>query len=164
MRLDIVGDNRTTPRIDLEALVHATDMDHQVHLRSYVSDGDLGQLYAGASAFVFLSDYEGFGLTPLEALASGVPVVLLDTPVAREICGDAAAYITRPDPDVIATALEAVLFDAEGRERMLSAANDVVSRYSWATFSERVLDVLLDAGSRGPEGAARRQSTARQTR
>ncbi len=152
MRLEIVGDNRTTPRINLEALVQATGMGDRVHLRSYVSDHDLPQLYADASAFVFLSEYEGFGLTPLEALASGVPVVLLDTPVAREICGDAAVYVKRPDSDLVATALRAVLFDTNERERISSAATHVVSRYSWTTFSERVLDALIEAGS------ARRQT------
>jgi glycosyltransferase involved in cell wall biosynthesis len=147
MRLEIVGDNRTSPRMDLDALVQATGTADRIHLRSYVSDRDLPQLYADASAFVFLSEYEGFGLTPLEALASGVPVVLLDTPAAREICGDAATYVTRPDPDLVATALHAVLFDAEERLRILSAAEHVVNRYSWTTFSAHVLDELIEAGS-----------------
>lgn len=147
MRLEIVGDNRTIPHVNLDALVQGMGMTERIHLRSYVSDEDLPQLYADASAFVFLSEYEGFGLTPLEALASGVPVVVLDTPVAREICGDAAVYVTRPDPDLVATALHAVLFNPEERERILSAAGHVVSRYSWTTFSERVLDALLEVGS-----------------
>jgi glycosyltransferase involved in cell wall biosynthesis len=147
LQLEIVGDNRTTPRMDLDALVQATGMAARIHLRSYVSDRVLPQLYAEASAFVFLSEYEGFGLTPLEALASGVPVVLLDTPVAREICGDAARYVARPDPDLVATALDAVLFDVEERKRIVNAARHVVSRYSWTTFSEDVLDVLIEAGS-----------------
>lgn len=147
MQLEIVGDDRTTPRINLEALVQGTGVGDRVHVRSYVSDHDLPQLYADASAFVFLSEYEGFGLTPLEALASGVPVVLLDTPVAREICGDAALYVTRPDPERVAAALHTVLFDAEKRESAMNAARHVVSRYSWTTFSERVLDALVEAGS-----------------
>jgi glycosyltransferase involved in cell wall biosynthesis len=124
-------------------------MADRIDLRSYVSDHDLPQLYADASAFVFLSEYEGFGLTPLEALASGVPVVLLDTPVAREICGDAAVYVTRPDPELVATALHTVLFDAAERQRILSAARHVVTRYSWTTFSEHVLDALIEAGPGG---------------
>jgi glycosyltransferase involved in cell wall biosynthesis len=163
MHLEIVGDNRTTPHVNLDTVVQASGMGDRVHLRSYVSDHDLQQLYAEASAFVFLSEYEGFGLTPLEALASGVPVVLLDTPGAREIFGDAAAYVTRPDPDLVATALHTVLFGAEERERILNAASHVVSRYSWTTFSERVLDVLVDAGARGRGGSAPLRS-ARQAR
>ena len=59
-------------------------------LRHYVSDAELATLYARASAFAFLSEYEGFGLTPLEAMAAGVPVVVLDTEISREIYGPAA--------------------------------------------------------------------------
>ena len=55
------------------------------------------RLYARASVFAFLSEYEGFGLTPLEALAAGVPPVVLDTPVAREVYGDAAVFVRRGD-------------------------------------------------------------------
>ena len=51
-----------------------------------------------ASVFAFLSEYEGFGLTPLEALAAGVPPVVLDTPIAREIYGPAARYVQRDPP------------------------------------------------------------------
>ena len=155
MRLEIIGDNRTTPRIDLDALVQATGIADRIHLRSYVADHELPQLYAHASAFVFLSEYEGFGLTPLEAIASGLPLVLLDTPVAREVCADAAIYVSRPDANLIADALHAVLFEPGERDRILQAATDVLRRYSWTTFAEQVLDLLTDAGSRGPRGSAR---------
>jgi glycosyltransferase involved in cell wall biosynthesis len=154
LQLEIVGDNRTTPRIDLDALVQATGIADRVHLRSYVADHELPPLYAGASAFVFLSEYEGFGLTPLEAMASGLPPVLLDTPVAREICGDAAIYVARPDAALIADALHAVLFEPGQRDRILQAATDVLRRYSWTAFADQVLTLLLDAGSRRPKGSA----------
>jgi glycosyltransferase involved in cell wall biosynthesis len=146
IRLEIVGDNRTLPHVNLAAIVHASGLADRIHLRSYVSDQELQALYATSAAFVFLSEYEGFGLTPLEALASGLPVLLLDTPVAREVCGDAARYVPRADPALIEDALRALLFDPGERERILDAATHVLARYSWADCATRVLLVLLEAG------------------
>ena len=160
MRLDIVGDNRTTPRVNFDALVEATGVADRIHLRSYVSDDQLRGRYAEAAAFVYLSEYEGFALTPLEALASGVPVVLLDTPVAREVYGDAAIYIAHPDPALIADAIHTVLFEPGRRDLILQAAMDILHRYSWTTFAAQVLNVLLDAGSPGPKGSAPHRGSA----
>ena len=72
----------------------------------------------GARAFAFLSEYEGLGLTPLEALAAGVPPVLLDTPVARESCGDAALYVpTANDLAGTTAALEPAFCSTRRRAR-----------------------------------------------
>jgi len=164
MQLQIVGDNRTSPRVNLDAMVASTGMTDRIHLRSYVPDDALPRLYADAAAFVYLSEYEGFGLTPLEALASRVPIVLLDTPVAREVYGDAARYVVRPDPALVAAALKSVLFDAAEGERILKAAPHVLSRYSWTTFSEKVLDTLIEVGSRRTGSEPRAQKVSRETR
>jgi glycosyltransferase involved in cell wall biosynthesis len=145
-RLEIVGDNRTTPRIDLEALVRASGAAPRIHIREYVGDAELRALYTDARAFAFLSDYEGFGLTPVEALSAGVPVVVLDTPVAREIYGPAAIYVRTPDPALIEAALERALFDAAERSRLLAAAAGVLARYSWEECAHRTLQVLLACG------------------
>jgi glycosyltransferase involved in cell wall biosynthesis len=156
LRLEIVGDNRTSPHVDLEAIIRSTVLGDHVHIRSYVPDDQLRALYGNSAAFVFLSEYEGFGLTPLEALASGLPVLLLDTPVAREICGDAALYVARPDPALIERALATLLFDAAERERILDEGRRVLARYSWTDCARRVLEVLVEAGSPGPTGFAAR--------
>jgi len=156
VQLEIVGDNRTSPRIDVQSLVQATGVGDRIHLRSYVPDSELRTLYAESAAFVFLSEYEGFGLTPLEALAAGLPVLLLDTPVAREVCGDAAAYVKRADPILIEETLRSLLFDPVSRERILRAARDVLPRYSWTTCAGRVLKVLAEAGSDGPQVSSTR--------
>jgi glycosyltransferase involved in cell wall biosynthesis len=145
VHLDIVGDNRTMPHLDLAAMAASSGVADRIHLRSYVSEDELRALYAGADAFAFLSSYEGFGLTPLEALASGVPPLLLDTSVARETCGDAAVYVSRPDPVVIEQALERLLFDAAERQRLLAAGSAVLARYSWNDCAQRVLSVLVEA-------------------
>ena len=142
-RLEIVGDNRTTPVIDVDDLIARSGVADRIRVRHYVSDAELASLYARASAFAFLSEYEGFGLTPLEAMAAGIPVVVLDTEIAREIYGPAAGYVARPDPELIAAALERVLVNGEERARLIEAGDAQVGRYSWDECARRTLQVLL---------------------
>ena len=88
-------------------------------------------------------------MTPLEALGAGIPIVLLDTAVAREIYGPAATYVARLDPGVIAAALERVLFDESERTRTLGAAPAQLERYSWRESAQRTLQLLLSVGRSG---------------
>jgi glycosyltransferase involved in cell wall biosynthesis len=148
VRLDIVGDNRSRPYIDVDALVARSRARERIRARAYVTDDELAALYACSSAFAFLSSYEGFALTPLEALAAGMPVVMLDTDVAREIYGPAAAYVPRPEPALIADVLERVLFETTERERLLGAAAPQLERYSWQECAQRTLQVLLACSRR----------------
>jgi glycosyltransferase involved in cell wall biosynthesis len=143
VRLEIVGDNRTAPYVDVDGLAEATGAGDRIARRAYVADDELAALYGRARAFVFLSEYEGFGLTPLEALTAGIPIVVLDTPVAREVYGAAALYIERPEPALIEAALERILVDEAERARILAAARDTLARYSWHACAEKVLDVLV---------------------
>lgn len=147
VRLEIVGDNRTYPPIDVDRLVAASGAADRIRIRSYVPDDDLADLYGRASAFVFLSEYEGFGMTPLDALAAGVPPVVLDTEVAREIYGPAALFVERPEADVIHDALRRALFDDDARGRILEAAPRQLARYSWQECGHRTLQVLLASAS-----------------
>jgi glycosyltransferase involved in cell wall biosynthesis len=142
VRIAIVGDNRSFPRIDLDRVIHSHE---RVDVHPYIADEALADLYRRARAFVFLSEYEGFALTPLEALATGIPVVLLDTPVAREVFGDAALYVPDPDPRYVEPALEAALFDESVRARVLAAAREVTGRYSWSDCARRVLQAIVGA-------------------
>ena len=141
-RLVIVGDDRSWPPQDLSAVAAEHGVSERVELRSYVPDAELADLYATASVFAFLSEYEGFGLTPLEALAAGVPIVVLDTPVAREIYGDAAEYVQRGDIDGTAQALRRHLTSSGDRPAQLARAPAVLSRYSWDAAADRTLHHL----------------------
>jgi glycosyltransferase involved in cell wall biosynthesis len=84
-----------------------------VRALGHVDDTLLPGLYAGAAAFVLPSLYEGFGLTALEALAAGVPVVAAARGALPEVCGDAAQLVDPTDPEAIADALERALDDPE---------------------------------------------------
>jgi glycosyltransferase involved in cell wall biosynthesis len=144
--LDIVGDQRATPPVDLDAASAATGARDRIHVRAYISDSELAECYQRAGVFAWLSSYEGFGLTPLEALAARIPIVVLDTAVAREVYGDAAIYVPAPRPDLIDAALERALFDPAERQRVLTASRALLERYSWKRVAAIVLEALLTAG------------------
>ena len=145
-RLEIVGENRTSPHVDLEALRRQCRHADRIAIRSYVDDATLAGLYDRASVFAFLSEYEGLGLTPLEALAGGVPPIVLDTAVAREACGAGARYVSpSASNDEIAAALTQLLSDDDARQHVLRHRNDVLGRYDWNLTAAATLSVLEEA-------------------
>jgi glycosyltransferase involved in cell wall biosynthesis len=150
-RLEIVGENRTrAPRLDLEALRRASRYADRIHIRSYVDDDTLHALYRRASLLAFLSEYEGFGFTPLEALAAGVVPVLLDTPVARETCGDAARYVSPSAPaSGVAEAITELLTNDAARRQLAQRAEAVLARYDWDLTAADTLRVLEEAALGG---------------
>jgi glycosyltransferase involved in cell wall biosynthesis len=146
-RLEIVGENRTRhPRIDLDAIRRRSAHADRINIRSYVDDATLAQLYRDATVFAFLSEYEGFGLTPLEALVEGVPPVVLDTAVARETCGGAARYVSRDasNPEVADVIID-MLTNASARHDILRHAEGVLARYDWDRAAAQTLTVLEEA-------------------
>jgi len=145
--LDIVGDNRSYPHQDIEGTIAREGLQRQVRCHEYVSEGELRDLYARARAFAFLSEYEGLGMTPLEALAAAVPPVLLDTAVARESCREAAVFVPPNDLRAVTRALESLLFDDAVRSRVLGAAPATLANYSWRRAARDKLAVLERAGS-----------------
>ena len=146
VRLEIVGANRTHPQVDLHALAAAA-APGRIRVRDWVDDNELRSLYQRASVFAFLSENEGFGLTPVEALASGIPPVVLDTAVAREVLADAALYVAAPKGHLVADALSDALGPSAERVRVLRAAPAVLSRYDWRRTAAATLAVLEEAAT-----------------
>lgn len=144
LRLDVIGENRTSPRLDLMALARRRGVGDAVQLRDYVSDTELAEAYGQAGIFAFLSEYEGFGLTPLEAMRAGVPVIVLDTPVAREVYGEGARYVRRGDAAGVAAAIVSLL-SPQARTEQLRAGQETVSRYRWAQAARQTWDLLTTA-------------------
>jgi glycosyltransferase involved in cell wall biosynthesis len=149
-RLVIVGDNRTRPREDLDALARDLGIAPQVRITAYVSDEELADLYRRARAFAFLSTYEGFALTPLEALAAGVPSILFDTPVAREVFRDAALFVPPGDELGVTAALRALLDHPPVHAHYLTEGAALLRDYSWSRTASETLAVLLEAAGARP--------------
>jgi len=146
--LDLVGDNRTHPRVDLEALVASRGLGPHVRLSGFVEDQALAERYAAADVFVALSEYEGFGLPALEAATRGVPLVVGEPPSLGEIFRDAALVVDPHDENQIALAVDHVLTEPETREALVAAGDALARRHSWATTARRTRAALARAAGR----------------
>jgi glycosyltransferase involved in cell wall biosynthesis len=144
-RLVIVGENRTHPYQDLEALARDLGVADRVELRSYVTDDELLALYGQARAFAFLSTYEGFGLTPVEAIVSGVPAVVSDTEVARETLSGLAHFVPHGDLEALARQLHSMLTAPPDPDQQLALARAARSRYPWTRTAAATLAALEEA-------------------
>jgi len=116
-----------------------------VILTGYVADEDLPALYRAARAFVYPSLFEGFGLPPLEAMASGTPVVTSDVSSLPEITGDAALLIDPNDERALANALIEIMNNdrlrAELREKGIAQAK----KFTWRDAAEKTLRLYQEA-------------------
>jgi glycosyltransferase involved in cell wall biosynthesis len=141
-RLVIVGENRTYPAENPGVLAESLGIGPRVEIRGYASDDDVASLYARTSVFVFVSEYEGFGFTPFEAMARGAAVVVADTPLSREIYGPAAVRVPIGDIPALAGAVSTLLEQPDRRRALAAMGRDVVARYSWDRTAADTLFVL----------------------
>lgn len=146
--LDVVGENRTHPRLDLPRAVAALGLGGHVRLSGFVDDQALADRYAAADAAVFLSEYEGFGLPALEAAARGVPLVVASAPSLGEIFAGAALAVDPRDETAIAAALDRVLCDGPLRARLVRSGRELAGAHSWAEAARRTRAALLEAAGR----------------
>ncbi len=123
----------------LRRAVHHYNLDHHVRFLGFLSVETLAILYRLADAFVFPSLYEGFGLPPLEAMASGTPVLTSNISSLPEVVGDAALLIEPYDPASIAEGLGRVLCDNALRERLVDRGRRRAAAFSWEASVKRVL-------------------------
>jgi glycosyltransferase involved in cell wall biosynthesis len=147
VKLLIIGDE-ISKLPALRRAVHRHKLHKHVRFLGYVSEQTLGILYRLAAVFVFPSLYEGFGLPPLEAMASGTPVVTSNVSSLPEVAGDAAVLVDPYDVDSIVDGLRRVVGDpalaADLRARGLVRARE----FSWERSVERTLRDYQDVGGR----------------
>ena len=130
-------DDRYPQARDLAASLGVTD---SVRFLGPVSGGDLPQLYAAATAFIFPSRYEGFGLPVLEAMASGVPVACSRAPGLPEVAGDAALTFDPADVDEMTGVIQRLLTDDQLRETLRDQGIARSAAFSWAETARLTLE------------------------
>ncbi len=135
--IDLVWAGDTRPYFTRAAAVSG------VRSLGYVDDEDLVSLYRGAGTFVLPSRYEGFGLTCLEAMACGVPVVAANRGALPETCADAALLVDPDLPEALADALVRTITDDGLRARLRQAGLDRAKVSSWDGVAAQTHALLL---------------------
>jgi len=107
-----------------------------------VSDVDLNNLYAGSEFFISPSYYEGFGLTPLEALQSGSPIIISDVTCLPEIFQDSALYIDPNSSSDIYNKMNLLLYNDKLQIDLLNKSKNIIKKYDWSKVANKILQVF----------------------
>jgi glycosyltransferase involved in cell wall biosynthesis len=128
------GDAGWSPN-ELLSRVDSNELRDRIHLAGYIAEADLPSVYAGAALFVFPSLLEGFGFPPLEAMATGVPVVASDASSLRENLTGAATLVPPGDAQQLAAAMRLLLTDEMARKSSVEAGLKRSQSYRWEHFA-----------------------------
>ncbi len=147
LKLVLIGDD-ISKYAALRRAVHQHQLHKYVRFLGYVPEETLAVMYRLAGVFVFPSLYEGFGLPPLEAMASGTPVVTSNVSSLPEVAGDAALLVDPYDPEAIAGGILKVLTDAGVRRELRQKGLARAREFSWEASVRRVREIYQQvAGS-----------------
>lgn len=139
--LIIVG-SKDWKTFDLESIIKELDISQRVICLGSVYSKELGAILSLSTIFCFPSYAESFGLPPLEAMASGVPIIVSNRTSLPEICGDAGNYINPDKPEEIAEMIDTLLNDRQLYERKKKSGLERAKLFSWESSARRLLEIL----------------------
>jgi glycosyltransferase involved in cell wall biosynthesis len=128
--------------VPVAALCERLAIADSVRIEGYVTEARLAGLYAGATALVLPSVYEGFGLPVVEAMSYGTPAIVSDTAALPEVAGDAALYVNPAEPESIAAAMKRLADDSALRQSLSEAAALRSGSFSWEIAARETMAVF----------------------
>lgn len=134
---------------DLDLAMEPMIRKGQVRLLGFVPDSDLNALYSGARAFIYPSLYEGFGLPPLEAMASGTPVITSNRASLPEVVGDAGIQVEPLDVDQLSRAMLELLEDDHRHQELRQRGLERASRFTWEDTALKTYEVFRSVVAQG---------------
>jgi glycosyltransferase involved in cell wall biosynthesis len=147
LRLIIIGDE-ISRHPDVRRAVILSRVEHCVRFLGFIPLDTLRIFHELATAFVFPSLYEGFGLPPLEAMASGTPVIASAVSSLPEVVGGAAMLVNPENVFDIARAITEVLLNDDLRESLIVKGRKQAASFSWARTAESVLKLYEELGGK----------------
>jgi glycosyltransferase involved in cell wall biosynthesis len=139
---------------DFDESLRKSPIRHRIHRLGYVPGPVATSLLARASAFVFPSLFEGFGIPVLEAQSAGTPAVVASSSCFPEVFGDSVQYCDPAEPESIARAVREVVCDEQLRARLIARGAERAQLYSWDRTAATVLDSYLGCVQQHKRGAS----------
>jgi len=136
--LEIIG-SRSIFQDQIKAKVIKLDICHQVDFLGFISDKELNTKMSSSFALVQPSLSEGFGLTGVEAMAAGIPVIASDIPIFKEIYQDGAIFFNPEYPTDFVKAVN--ILEKINRNQIIKKGIKIASHYSWDTMTEKTLAI-----------------------
>jgi len=143
LRLIIVGDEISRYPSVRQAVMQSR-VEDSVRFLGFVPFDTMRVFYSTAEAFVFPSLYEGFGLPPLEAMASGTAVITSSMSSLPEVVGDAAMLVNPENPFDIARGIKEVLLNQSLRDGLIEAGRIHAAKYNWKNTAQQVLEIYRE--------------------
>ena len=131
LKLVIVGKKEGFITSDKSLFDKSDKIGNEIIFTGEVTDSQLKQYFKQAKLFVFPSLYEGFGLPPLEAMASGIPVISSSAASLPEVCGNASIYFDPKNSQDLSNKILAVLSDNVKRETMIKKGYERAKLFTW---------------------------------
>ena len=146
-QLVIAGADRRLQGGGLKEELEELGLAQRVIWLDYTASEELMGLYRSAACLIYLSEYEGFGLPPLEGMAFGLPVLISGKGTLKEIYGEAAQMVEREEEKEIAARLRPLLDNQETRQELVSRGKDLVRELTYQKCAEKTLEIIKKVGS-----------------
>lgn len=124
--------------------VNETKMEENIIFTDYISDLELEVLYRNAKIFSSISFYEGFGFPPLEAIGRGIPVLLSNIDIFKEICKDSAVYCDPYNINDISDNMLKLIGDKALQNKLKLKGEERIKIFDWSKTAKEIYDIYLD--------------------
>ena len=144
VELILVGDGNQEE--ELKELAKGLGVSDRVVFKGYVNHDSIGEIYRNSDLFVLPSQNEGMSNALLEAMASGLPVIVTDTGGTSELLDGNGVVVPMGDSDAIAQGVRELMADPEARRRMGAKSREIAERMGWGAVSEAYLRLYKEYG------------------
>jgi glycosyltransferase involved in cell wall biosynthesis len=156
-KLIIIGGGTEEDYYKLKLMINKLSLTDNVIVTKFVPDTDLLKLLNESKVFVFPSRFEGFGLAPLEAMACGLPCILSNIPVFKELYGSIAIFVEPNDYKALANQIVEILREEKHREDISTRSREYAEKFRWERVEYCEMKVFENLLKKGKESISFRE-------